>query len=438
MNAYSIIEKKRDAQTLSDEEVRWFVTELTQGHIKDYQASAFLMAAFINDLSPSETSALTKAMIESGRRLSFDEPNVVDKHSTGGIGDKTSFITGPIAAACGVKVPMVAGRGLGHTGGTVDKAESIPGFKTALTLENFRSLVEKNNIVLMGQTDDFAPVDKTLYALRDVTATINSIPLITASIMSKKLAEGIRGLVIDLKFGSGAFMKTVPDARRLALSMIELGRSYDLPIMAFLTNMNWPLGESVGNSLEVIECIETLKGQGPKDLEEISVELASGMIVLAGLADSRLQGKQMAQKALESGAALKKFEQLVKSQGGHPDIVSRPSLLSVARETHSIKAQEDGYIESFENDKIGRLLVDLGGGRKTKEEQIDPSVGFKFAKKPGDFVKAQETILTVFHHDSQKDLVESLEKRFFREIVEMSQSKPTLDPLILDVLGDRT
>ena len=333
LNAYQIIKKKRDAQTLSDEEIEWFIEAIIQHKVMDYQTAALLMAIFINGMSQSETFALTKAMLHSGKQLRFNDPTVVDKHSTGGVGDKTSFVVGPLAAACGVKVPMIAGRGLGHTGGTIDKIESITGFKTDLSLEDLSCSLKKNGIVLTGQTEEIAPADKKLYALRDVTATINSIPLITASIMSKKLAEGIAGLVVDLKFGSGSFMKTQTACRQLAQSMIEVGKRYGVSLMAFMTNMDCPLGHTVGHSLEIIECIETLKGKGPRDLEELSLALAAGMIQLAGQSSSYDEAKANARQALDSGAALKKFEQLIQAQGGEVAIISDPGRLPMATET---------------------------------------------------------------------------------------------------------
>ena len=437
MNAYQIIKKKRDAKVLNDREIEWFIHEFTHGEIMDYQAAALLMAIFINGMNEAEILGLTKAMTESGQRLVFNDPTVVDKHSTGGIGDKTSFIVGPIAASCGAKVPMIAGRGLGHTGGTIDKAASIPGFNSDIDFKDFPTLLEKNHIILAGQTSEIAPADKKLYALRDVTATISSIPLITASIMSKKLAEGISGLTMDIKYGSGAFLQELDECRKLAQSIMKVGKLHGLDTMVFISSMDTPLGNTVGHSLEVIECIETMKGDGPSDLKELSVTLAAGMIFLARPLLSFEEAHAQALEALESGVALKKFEQLIRAQEGNANIISDPSLLSVAEGRYQVKARTDGYIESFQTDQIGLLALELGGGRKRKEDAIDFSVGLKFSKKPGDSIKAGDTIFTFYHHKSQEKLVQSLEERFFQCIMKVSEQPPKLGPLIADVFIEK-
>ena len=437
LGIYQIIEKKRNAQELSHEEIEWFAQGVVHHRIPDYQITALLMAIFIRGMNRAETFALTKAMVQSGKQLTFNDPCVVDKHSTGGVGDKTSFIVGPLASACGVKVPMIAGRGLGHTGGTIDKIESIPGFKTDVSLENFSSLLKQNHIVLSAQTEEIAPADKDLYSLRDVTATINSIPLITASIMSKKLAEGIAGLVMDIKFGSGSFMKTKMESRQLADSIIDVGKRYGISLMVFITNMDWPLGNTVGHALEIRECIETLKGKGPKDLEELSLELAAGMIDLAGKGLSYKQSREKARQALDSGEALKKFEQLLKGQGGQVEVISDPSRLSVATECYHVRARSEGYIASFKNDEIGGMVLEMGGGRRQKTDKIDFTVGIEFAKKPGDVLKKGEVIFTFYHHSSQKQLVQSLEERFFQHIMDVSLERPNLEPLISEVLVEK-
>ena len=437
LNIYQIIEKKRNAQILSHEEIEYFIQCVTKHRIPDYQITALLMAIFIRGMNQAETFALTKAMVQSGKQLTFNDPCVIDKHSTGGVGDKTSFIVGPLAAACGVKVPMIAGRGLAHTGGTIDKIESVPGFKTHISLETFSSLLKQNHIVLSGQTEEIAPADKDLYALRDVTATVNSIPLITASIMSKKLAEGIAGLVMDLKFGSGSFMKTKTEGRQLADSIVDVGKRYGISLMVFMTNMDWPLGNTVGHSLEIRECIETLKGKGPKDLEELSLELAAGMIDLAGKSSSFKEAREKARQALDSGEALRKFEQLLKGQGGKVEVISDSSLLPVATERHHVKARSEGYIASFKNDKIGLMVLEMGGGRRQKTDKIDFTVGIKFAKKPGDILKKGEVIFTFYHHPSQKKLIQSLEDHFFQYIMKISTQRPNLEPLISEVLVEK-
>ena len=403
----------------------------------DYQASALLMAIYINGMDNRETLAFTRAMLESGERLQLATPpnNLVDKHSTGGVGDKTSFIVAPIAAACGARVPMIAGRGLGHTGGTIDKAESIPGLNCNLALADFAELLERNQLLLSAQTDEIAPADKRLYALRDVTATVNSIPLITASIMSKKLAEGISGLVMDIKYGSGAFMKTIDECRRLAHSIMGVGKLHGVRTMAFISNMNWPLGNAIGHSLEIIECIEVLKGGGPEDLRELCLELSAGMIQLASDgAQSLQQARERARQALANGAALEKFTQLIAAQGGDIGVISNPTLLPLASERYQLQASRDGYIESFCCDKIGMLALELGGGRKQKTDSIDFAVGLKFAKKPGAAIRAGETVGTLYHHPHQAALAHSLGQYFSREIMALSERPPQLDPLVADVL----
>lgn len=432
LNIVQIIHKKSDALALSEEEIQWFVRELVCDKIMDYQVTALLMAIFINGMNHVETAALTKAVIESGKQLVFNNPCVVDKHSTGGVGDKTSFIVGPLAAACGVKVPMISGRGLGHTGGTVDKIESIPNFNTRIPLADFPSLLEKNGFVLATQTDEIAPADKRLYALRDVTSTTDSVPLITASIMGKKLAEGISGLVLDVKYGSGALAKDRDGSLSLAHSMAEIGRLHGVNMMVFITNMNWPLGDTVGHSLEIIESVETLRGEGPKDLEDLSLDLAAGMIYLAGKARSFDEGRSKALQALKDGKALKKFEQVISAQGGDSSILSDLSRLPLAMERYRVRARSEGYVENFKNDSIGLMVLELGGGRKKKEDSIDFSVGLKFEKKPGDFTKKGDTIFTFYHHKSQRQLVQSLEDQFFQKIMRICQEEPLLDPLVLD------
>ena len=316
LNACRIIERKRDGQALSDREIAWFIQGLTEGRIPDYQAAAWLMAVYLNGMSDAETFALTRSMLYSGKYLEFTDSAVVDKHSTGGVGDKSSFVVAPLAAVCGVKVPMIAGRGLGHTGGTVDKIHSVPGFNSELRLAEFKRLLKLNHIVLMGQSDEVAPADKILYALRDVTATVSSIPLITASIMSKKLAEGLSGLVMDVKFGSGSFMGPLSQARLLARSLMDTGRRHGVRVMAFLSNMDRPLGRAVGHSLEIRECVETLKGRGPEDLTELSVKLAAGMVFLARQAESYEAALERVRQALEGGAASREVSSIYCRSGG--------------------------------------------------------------------------------------------------------------------------
>lgn len=433
LSAYNIIAKKRDGLELTPEEIKWFITGLLQGEIADYQMSALLMAIYLNGFSARETSALTDAMLYSGQTLSFPEKFFVDKHSTGGIGDKTSFILGPIAAACGVKVPMIAGRGLGHTGGTVDKIESIKGFNTNLSLDEFKTMVTDHGLALIGQTGEIAPADKIIYGLRDVTATIESIPLITASIMSKKLAEGARGIVMDIKVGNGAFMTKKTQARKLAKSIRDTGLRFDRNMMTVISDMNQPLGNAVGNSLEIIESIDTLKGNGPKDLTDLSLHLAGGMIYLGGLAKSHQAGIRKAKEALKSGAALECFRDLLKNQGGDQRVVDDYGLLPLAAHHHVVTANRPGYISKINSTQIGLHVVSLGGGRAKAGDKIDFGVGMTFHKKLGQKVKEGEPILTIHHNEGQGEIVSSISDSLLGKDISFSKQKPTnLSPLIYE------
>ncbi|MDC0253606.1 thymidine phosphorylase [Bacteriovoracales bacterium] len=423
-SAYKILQKKSQGETLSNQEIKWFINGLLTGEIADYQMTALLMAIHINGLDAEETSALTDAMLYSGEVLHFPEQHVIDKHSTGGVGDKTSFILAPIAAACGVKIPMISGRGLGHTGGTTDKIESIPGFKTALSIEKFKEILNKNNLVLMGQTKDIAPADKIIYGLRDVTATIDCIPLITASIMSKKLAEGASGIVMDIKTGQGAFLTTLSRARKLAKSLQDTALRFNKNIMTMITDMSEPLGMAVGNSLEIIESIETLRGNGPKDLTKVSVELAGGMIHIAGLAKTHKAGIKMAKEALKNGTALEKFRELIQGQEGDSSYVDDYSKFDVAEEKTPVISTKDGYVTFMDTKNIGLHCVKLGGGRAVKEDIIDPGVGFIFHKKIGHKVKKGESILTIYHRANQKETVLNLIKSFTEKDIKIKPKLP--------------
>lgn len=431
-NVYTLIDKKKKKETLSPTEIKWFIENYTKGVIADYQMSAMLMAMFIQGMDIQETAALTDAMLESGEQLKFTGKNVIDKHSTGGIGDKASFILAPIAAAAGVKVPMIAGRGLGFTGGTVDKIEAVEGFKTALSLKEFQDLLNKNGLVLIGQTPDIAPADRKIYALRDVTATIDSIPLITASIMSKKLAEGANGMVFDIKYGSGAFMKDKKDAKALAKSLIATGKRFKKKGVALITDMNQPLGQAVGHSHELIESIETLKGNGPEDLTELSLELAAYMVLLAGIDKTIEKARVRVKKTIEDGSALEKFKVMLKAQGGNVNVVDDYSLLPVADEHTTLLAPKSGYVKSFVNDQIGLLLIELGGGRKSKDDQIDHSVGFVFHKKVGDQVKKGEPMMTIVHHASQTSTVAKIIDKMNKEVITISSQKVKPLKMIVD------
>lgn len=420
---YEILDKKKRGNELTKEEIRWVIDGIMNKTVEDYQMSALLMAIFLNGMTTSETAALTDAMLYSGKVVKFEGRNVVDKHSTGGIGDKTSFILAPIAAACGIKVPMIAGRGLGFTGGTVDKIEAIKGFNTSETLENFEKLLNDKGMVLIGQTSEIAPADKIIYALRDVTATIDSIPLITASIMSKKLAEGANGIVMDIKTGSGAFMQSKPMARKLAKSILNTAKRFDRRSVAVISNMDQPLGDAVGNSIEIIECIDVLKGNGPKDVTELSLALAAHMIHIGGVEKTYEKALKKAKESIKNGEALKKFKELIKNQGGDEKVVDDYSRLPLASERTEVLAPKAGWIKSFKNDQIGLLCTELGGGRKVKSDKIDFGVGFVFHKKIGDKLKEGDSIFTIYHNKNQGKKVEQIIERFFNEVVKFSKTK---------------
>ncbi len=432
---YPLIDKKKKGQKLTHNEIKWFIQNYTDKKIEDYQMSAMLMAMFIKGMDPAETAALTDAMLESGKQLKFSGSNVIDKHSTGGIGDKASFILAPIASAAGVKVPMIAGRGLGHTGGTVDKIEAIKGFKTSLDLAEFEKRLNKDGLVLIGQTPEIAPADRLIYALRDVTATIDSIPLITASIMSKKLAEGANGIVFDIKTGTGAFMRTTKDARNLGKSLITTSKRFKKKAVALITDMNQPLGNSVGHSNELIESIETLKGRGPKDLTDLSLALAAHMIHLAGIEKTYDKAFKKAQLMVSSGKALDEFKKLIKAQGGNENVIEDYSILPMAKDVTLVTAPKNGFIKMFKNDQIGLLLIDLGGGRKTKSDMIDHGVGFEFKKKIGDKVKKGETIFEIHHHANQKEIAENIKSTFLKEVLTLSATKVKTPKLIIEKIS---
>lgn len=433
-NAYQIIAKKRDGQKLSDGEINFMIQGLLNGSVADYQMSALLMAIYLKGFDPKETKALTDAMLFSGKTLTFTEKKVVDKHSTGGVGDKTSFILAPLARACGVKVPMIAGRGLGHTGGTVDKIESVSGFKTSLSLNEFQKMVIEDGLVLMGQTPEIAPADKKIYALRDVTATIESIPLITASIMSKKLAEGARGIVMDIKVGQGAFMKEKKRARELAVSLANTAKRYDRSMMCVLSDMNQPLGNAVGNSLEIIECIETLKGNGPKDLTDISVYLAGGMVFLAGLAKSHADGIKKVNEALHNGSGLEEFRKMIARQDGDVSQIDNTDKLPKTELVTVIKSPKTGYVKSIDCLNFGMHSVALGGGRRKTTDQIDFAVGLIVHKKVGDQVKKGEALVSIHHHEHQTEIVEEITQSILKNDFKFSAQKVKRPGLILDTI----
>lgn len=397
-NPVSIIRKKRDGNILDKDEIVYLVEQYTHGNIPDYQMSAFLMAAFLNGLNAEEASSLTSSMLNSGEVLDLSDipGKKVDKHSTGGVGDKLSLILAPIVASCGVPVPMIAGRGLGHTGGTLDKLESIPGFTVDITLSEYRRILKKHNLVIAGQTREIAPADKRLYALRDVTATVESIPLIAGSIMSKKLAEGIDALVLDVKYGSGAFMNKIEEALELAKTLVAIGESFGKETIAYLTHMDQPLGYNIGNWLEVEEAIEALKGKGPKDVMEVTHLLAGTMIYLGEQAGTTEEGIEMSKEAIQSGRAWNKWLELVREQGGDTAFLKNPGRYARAEHQLTVTAPETGYLQAIDAYAVGMAALELGAGRRTKESTIDPPAGVKFKKKVGDYVEKDETIAIGF------------------------------------------
>jgi len=394
----SLIEHKRDGRSLRPEEWAALVRDYGAGRVPDYQMAALLMAVVWRGLAPDELAALTDALIDSGERLRFDESFVprADKHSTGGVGDKVSLLLAPMVASCGVAVPMMSGRGLGHTGGTLDKLESIPGFRTQLTLREVRVQLERIGCAMLGQTPEIAPVDQRLYALRDVTGTVESIPLIAASIMSKKLSEGLSGLVLDVKTGSGAFMPQTDRAIDLARTMIGLGEVRGCPTVALLTAMDRPLGRACGNVLEVEEAIEGLGGGGPDDLMEVTYALGVEMLLLVGAASDPVDARARLEATIRSGRALETFGRIIDSQGGDPAVLDDPGALPQARAVEIYRAPRSGTVSSVEPRRIGRAIVELGGGRRTVDDDIDPTVGFVITVKPGDPVRAGEPIASVF------------------------------------------
>ena len=422
MNMYDIIYKKREGGSLDKDEIEFFVNGYTKGEIPDYQASALLMAIFLKKMNREETYALTNAMKNSGDTvdLSGIKGIKVDKHSTGGVGDKTTLIVGPLAAACGVPIAKMSGRGLGFTGGTVDKMESIPGFKTTVEAEDFISQVNRVGLSVIGQTAHIAPADKKIYALRDVTATVDNLGLITSSIMSKKLASGSDAIVLDVKCGNGAFMEQFEEACELGQLMVDIGNADGKKTIAVITDMNQPLGAAVGNSLEVIEAIETLKGKGPEDITELSLTLASYMIYAGEKAASPEEGYQAAKQALDDGSALKKLAQFVEGQGGDPNVITDYSLFPKPAQCVEIHAKSDGYIASLEAKVIGLASQHSGAGRVTKEDGIDLSAGIVLSKKVGDYVKQGDLLATVYGNDRSKVLkgAEEAEKAFHLQAAE--------------------
>jgi pyrimidine-nucleoside phosphorylase len=434
LRAYEIIHAKRDGRALPAEAIASLVDGFTRGEVPDYQMAAFCMAVFFRGMDEAEVAALTGAMLRSGDVLDLsDVPGVkVDKHSTGGVGDKVSLALAPLAAACGVKVPMISGRGLGHTGGTLDKLEAIPGFRVDLPVERFRALVREVGACLIGQTERLAPADRRLYALRDVTATVESIPLIAASIMSKKLAEGIDGLVLDVKVGSGAFMKRREDARALARTLVGIGRGTGKRVRALLTGMDQPLGRAVGNALEVVETVELLRGGGPDDLREITVALTAEMLRLAGLAADPAAARARVEAAIADGSGLAKLEEIVRAQGGDPAAVRDPDRLPRAAGTYDVPAPGAGYVAAIDTEAIGLAAVALGAGRARVEDRVDPAVGLVIAKKLGDPVERGEPLCRV-HHGPRSEPRAAVVARI-TGAYRLAAAPPPAAPLVLETV----
>ncbi len=402
--AIDVIRKKRDGDELSRDEIESFINAYTRGDIPDYQVSAWLMAVVLRGMTRGETAALTDAMLRSGEVLDLSSiaQRKVDKHSTGGVGDKTSLVLAPLAAAAGVTVPMISGRGLGHTGGTLDKLESIPGFNVNLSVAEFRRVLEKCGCCMIGQTAEIAPADRKLYALRDVTGTVESPYLICASIMSKKLAEGIDALVLDVKTGSGAFMKKESDAAFLAELMVETGERMGKKVVALITDMDQPLGCMIGNALEVVEVIDVLRGGGPDDLRQLCSELSGWMLHLGGVADTVAAGKKSSEELIAAGKALDRFRQMVELQGGDPRAIDEPRRLPQAQYEMVVSSQKRGFVASIQSEQVGTACVILGGGRERKEDSVDPAVGIVLRKKVGDAVSVGEALATVYYNEESR------------------------------------
>ena len=433
MNTVELIKKKREKKQLTVEEIKFLVNNYTKGKIPEYQFSAFLMATFLNGMTVEETAALTEAMLYSGIIINLDSiPGAkVDKHSTGGVGDKTSLILAPIVAAAGVNVPMISGRGLGHTGGTLDKLEAITGFRTDVTLSQYKSIIKKSGMVLASQTKNIVPADKLMYALRDVTATVESIPLITGSIMSKKLAEGIDGLVLDIKTGSGAFMKELKDAKILANSLINTAKAFDKKVIGIITDMNQPLGNYIGNWLEVVESVEALQGKDIPDLMTVTHKLAGAMIYLGGKASSIDEGVEVSKEMIKNGKAFDKLLQVVKLQKGEISILKDLSKYPKSKFTEQIIASKSGYLGAVDNYEVGMAALQLGAGRLTKDDIIEPKAGIIFNPKIGDKIKKGDLIATLF--TDNKKAIDSAKSRIENSLsyIKNTVKKPKLIKSVL-------
>src|SRR3954452_24382202 len=434
MRTVDLIHRKRDGEELAPEEIQYLIDGYTRGDIPDYQLSAFLMATYFSGMSDREVSVMTESMVNSGSTVDLSSiPGVkVDNHSTGGVGDKTSLIASPIAAAAGVVVPMISGRALGHTGGTLDKLESIPGFRTDLTIDDFRTLLAEHKLAFIGQTPEVAPADGKLYSLRDATATVESIPLIASSIMSKKLAVGLDALVLDVKVGAGAFMKKQVEARRLAQMMVGIGRRLDKRVQALITDMNQPLGYAIGNALEVMEVSQTLQNAGPADLTRLSLELAARMIFLAKLTKTLDEAREVAQGKLLDGSGYRKLKDVIAAQGGNPQVLDRFELLPNATGAQEITTSRGGYISGIDAALIGQASSMIGAGRDTKEDSIDPAVGVILEVKVGQKIDPGSILCRIYHTSDERleDAAELVEDAF-----KISQQPVDERDLILEVVS---
>ncbi len=428
MRMVDLIEKKRDGNELTTEEIKFIVEGYTEGSIPDYQISALTMAIFFQDMSEKERADLTMSMVESGDQIDLSQIKgiKVDKHSTGGVGDTTTLVLGPLVAAVGVPVAKMSGRGLGHTGGTIDKLEAVSGFHVEIENKQFIDLVNKNKLAVIGQSGNLTPADKKLYSLRDVTATVNSIPLIASSIMSKKIAAGADAIVLDVKTGAGAFMKTLEDSKALAKAMVNIGNNVGRKTMAVISDMSQPLGFAIGNALEVKEAIDTLRGEGPEDLTELCLTLGSHMVFLAEKASSLEEARSLLQKAISDGTALEAFKVFLQSQGGDSSIVDTPEKLPQASYKFELEAKQDGYVSEIIADAIGTAAMWLGAGRATKESEIDLAVGLELRKKIGDFVTKGESLVTI--HSNSENIEQVKEKLY--ESMKLSTEKVEVPTLI--------
>lgn len=430
MRPQDLIEKKRDGHELTRDEIAFLIRGYTRDEIPDYQMAAWLMAGFLRGLSEAETVALVEEMLYSGDVLTHDHVPLpkVDKHSTGGVGDKTSIVIAPIAAACGVAVPMISGRALAHTGGTLDKLESIPGFRTNLSLAEFKDVLARCGVALIGQTKEIAPADKKLYALRDLTATVPFRPFICASIMSKKMAEGIDGLVLDVKTGNGAFMKSFDDSRLLAEALTGIGRRMGKRVTALITDMNQPLGRWVGNAVETFESIEILQGHRlEEDFGELCLELAAHMLLVGGVETDLAKARQRSLDAIRSGAAMEKLREVIAAQGGDARVCDTPKLLPQAAHQHTIRATRSGFVAGIETDEIGRIVMDWGGGRRRLEDKIDYAVALYIHAKLGDEVRAGDALVTAQFNDQSK--LAEMQARV-SAAYRIEDTKPQLEPLV--------